>query len=385
MVAVEGAPDPTKGEGPRVSIIPSLAEEEGKAPRDAKTGTKLRPICIDEDMKKQATSAEELKNQCFSETFSLIEAQLEVAPGVTIASLSSTSISTISKHNNHNNSMYSSAHNAEGDADVILSTLMEKSEAINSTVANRTISRHGRSTQRWAVDAKSKTRLVTGCVPILKGGKIMLVSASKKNEWILPKGGWEMDEEMEESAIRETFEEAGVIGTLGPKLSEVIYETRKSKKRREDKLKSEGESQFSSGWSDVSQLTEDDHIVVEKSAPDSTLPSQTSRGKPPKSQDTAMHTTSGSDPEPTQAVATAKPDSQDNGQAAAETSTVYSHVCVSLFPLYVKDVMSSWPESGRIRKAVDIDEAIESLAGRPEMQSMLLEVKAKGLHRVEAG
>ena len=32
--------------------------------------------------------------------------------------------------------------------------------------------------------------------------------------------------------MREAFEEAGVIGVLGPKLTEVQYETRKSKKRR---------------------------------------------------------------------------------------------------------------------------------------------------------
>jgi 8-oxo-dGTP pyrophosphatase MutT (NUDIX family) len=46
-----------------------------------------------------------------------------------------------------------------------------------------------------------------------------------------PKGGWEMDEELEESAIRETYEEAGVIGVLGPKLSEFHYETRKALRR----------------------------------------------------------------------------------------------------------------------------------------------------------
>jgi len=75
-------------------------------------------------------------------------------------------------------------------------------------------------------------RMVTGCVPIVEGGRILLVSASRKSEWILPKGGWETDELMEESAIRECFEEAGVLGVLGPRLSEIEYETRKGKKRR---------------------------------------------------------------------------------------------------------------------------------------------------------
>jgi len=46
----------------------------------------------------------------------------------------------------------------------------------------------------------------------------------------LPNGGWERDEVMEGSAIREGFKEAGVLGRLGPKLSAVQYETRKAKK-----------------------------------------------------------------------------------------------------------------------------------------------------------
>jgi hypothetical protein len=42
---------------------------------------------------------------------------------------------------------------------------------------------------------------VVGTIPILKGGKLLLVSASRKAEWILPKGEWESDYSMEESAI----------------------------------------------------------------------------------------------------------------------------------------------------------------------------------------
>ena len=93
-------------------------------------------------------------------------------------------------------------------------------------------SRQGRATQRWITDPDSHEtiRLTTGCVPILRGGKILFVSASRKPEWILPKGGWELDETMEESAVRECFEEAGVLGVLGPKLSDIQYETRQSQK-----------------------------------------------------------------------------------------------------------------------------------------------------------
>ena len=34
------------------------------------------------------------------------------------------------------------------------------------------------------------------------------------------------------SALRETYEEGGVVGTLGPKLTLIEYETKKAKKRR---------------------------------------------------------------------------------------------------------------------------------------------------------
>ena len=66
----------------------------------------------------------------------------------------------------------------------------------------------------------------------MRDGRILFCSSSRKEAWILPKGGWESDETMEESALRETFEEAGVLGTLGPVLDEIEYETRKAKKRR---------------------------------------------------------------------------------------------------------------------------------------------------------
>ena len=61
---------------------------------------------------------------------------------------------------------------------------------------------------------------------------MLFVSSSRKNDWVLPKGGWENDEALEEGAIHECFEEAGVLGILGPQLREINYETRKAKKRR---------------------------------------------------------------------------------------------------------------------------------------------------------
>jgi len=52
--------------------------------------------------------------------------------------------------------------------------------------------------------------LWNSCIPVTKDGKIVLISSSRKDDWILPKGGWEDDESLEQSAVREAYEEAGV-------------------------------------------------------------------------------------------------------------------------------------------------------------------------------
>ncbi|ORY04592.1 hypothetical protein K493DRAFT_311296 [Basidiobolus meristosporus CBS 931.73] len=53
-------------------------------------------------------------------------------------------------------------------------------------------------------------RVVAGCVPIDVNTKPNFVNL----EWILPKGGWESDEDQETSAQRECWEEAGVKGSI---------------------------------------------------------------------------------------------------------------------------------------------------------------------------
>jgi hypothetical protein len=62
----------------------------------------------------------------------------------------------------------------------------------------------------------------------------------------------------------------------------------------------------------------------------------------------------------------------------------YTHVRMVLFPLYVREVKDCWPENGRLRKALPIDDAIAVLASRPELQSILQEIKDKNLHLVAA-
>lgn len=45
--------------------------------------------------------------------------------------------------------------------------------------------------------------------------EVLLISSQKKHTTMMfPKGGWEMDESIEQAATRESLEEAGVVGTL---------------------------------------------------------------------------------------------------------------------------------------------------------------------------
>jgi diphosphoinositol-polyphosphate diphosphatase len=39
----------------------------------------------------------------------------------------------------------------------------------------------------------------------------MLIQSTRRKGWVLPKGGWETDEECPEAAAREAWEEAGIL------------------------------------------------------------------------------------------------------------------------------------------------------------------------------
>jgi diphosphoinositol-polyphosphate diphosphatase len=62
--------------------------------------------------------------------------------------------------------------------------------------------------------------------------------------------------------------------------------------------------------------------------------------------------------------------------------TDYSYIRLFLFPLYVSSVKSEWPEKGRLRKIVHIDEAIRIMdeENRPYFRMGLEIVKERGLH-----
>lgn len=59
-------------------------------------------------------------------------------------------------------------------------------------------------------------RLVAGMVPLsIDKTKVLMIQSSGPGGWVLPKGGWETDEDSAaQAALREAWEEAGVICTV---------------------------------------------------------------------------------------------------------------------------------------------------------------------------
>ncbi|GJN29123.1 hypothetical protein PR202_gb17316 [Eleusine coracana subsp. coracana] len=95
------------------------------------------------------------------------------------------------------------------------------------------VSRQGRELQRYSTQTGG--RIVVGCVPYRlrpgSGGvEVLVISSQKKGAAggvLIPKGGWELDESMEEAALREAAEEAGVAGEVaGPPLGVWWYRSR---------------------------------------------------------------------------------------------------------------------------------------------------------------
>jgi len=84
--------------------------------------------------------------------------------------------------------------------------------------------RTGRERQRYGTAGE---RLVAGSVPVRRRSElsastsaseweVLLISSRRGNGWVIPKGGWENNESAEEAAMRESWEEAGVRGSLTP-------------------------------------------------------------------------------------------------------------------------------------------------------------------------
>ena len=57
----------------------------------------------------------------------------------------------------------------------------------------------------------------------------MLIQSTRRKGWVLPKGGWETDEDCTDAAIREAWEEAGIVVQINYDLGD-ITESRPPKK-----------------------------------------------------------------------------------------------------------------------------------------------------------
>ena len=255
------------------------------------------------------------------------------------------------------------------------------SRTTNERVAAQFEARSGKLKQRWAIDPLDgkPLRLVAGCIPILSDSRIILISSTSGKGWLVPKGGWEQDEELEEGAIRECFEEAGVLGMLGPKLDSFRSETRKARKKRlEGKEDRTGTLDTQYGSSSNVDLP-----ITSACELNSFLP--------------ASHLI--------------KPDEANSVDKDPTAEPPHTHVCMTFFPLYVQAIHDSWPEDSRMRQAFSIDgtlsfsqywcycsswtstycflpvtgsyltlDAIDII--RPEFRSLLVKVKSIGLHLV---
>lgn len=332
---------------------------------------KPKPVCVDETLKQQAMSCEEISKFVF-ETDTPKDAVIQELSVVSSGS------STASRENGLSDTTSEKSLNTK---EAVASTIIAggsflhrktESERINLRVKTQTTSRNGRETQRWYTCPTTKRlyRMTTGCIPVLRDGRILFCSASRKPEWILPKGGWEKDEALEESAIRETYEEAGVFGIIGPCLGEIEFETRKGKKRRIEfeEIQRKAKLIRKASASSAKAAPRTDEAMAPPALKNREVPSCVSEAQSPSS-------------EGGQAAKPAYPSSDgDNISVASETSLSHSYVKLRLSPLYVTEVMETWPEQGRFRKVVDIDEAIKISESRPYFHEALKELKERNLH-----
>ncbi|RAL17814.1 NUDIX hydrolase [Aspergillus homomorphus CBS 101889] len=81
-------------------------------------------------------------------------------------------------------------------------------------------SRVGRKNQRYGPKGE---RLVAGVVPLSADKTLVLmIQSAGRGGWVLPKGGWETDENCaQQAACREAWEEAGVICTVHKDLGQI--------------------------------------------------------------------------------------------------------------------------------------------------------------------
>lgn len=100
-------------------------------------------------------------------------------------------------------------------------------KSVQTTVKYKKKARHGHGQDMTDIH---NIRQVAGCLPIDPVSRRFLLISSSKNPdaWVIPKGGWEVDETQEHAALRETWEEAGLKGVISCQLG--IFVERYKKK-----------------------------------------------------------------------------------------------------------------------------------------------------------
>mmetsp|Transcript_11139 Transcript_11139/g.16215 ORF Transcript_11139/g.16215 Transcript_11139/m.16215 type:complete len:425 (-) Transcript_11139:63-1337(-) len=360
---------------------------------------KEKPFCKVPALRKENMSAKQLSDFCFKPEQILMKNNGFILDGAANNEKSNTSESnTVQGEKGEesntvvdNSTIQGNSLNNKGGDRGNSTVHLQEWALLKDSILQRTESRNGRDLQRFQTDHQTGhlLRLTTGTVPIMKNGSILLVSSSRKEGWILPKGGWESDESLEVSALRESYEEGGILGIMGQRLTEVTYETRKAKKRRLEmesiKKKYEIEIIREGGTSGSNPVQSQSSAISLPSATSSTCHSEEGDTMHSSSHSKdhiqgnifPLSTTRGANNLSGELV---RDDAASLGSIASDASAHCNHVRMLMLPLYVLEVREHWPESGRARKVVDIDTAIDIMAPRPEFQKVLIEVKQKGYH-----
>lgn len=78
--------------------------------------------------------------------------------------------------------------------------------------------------------SESGARLIAGVVPLNEARThVLLIESTRRDGWVIPKGGWESDESCTEAAQREAWEEAGIVCSVDYDLGQVLESSRSGK------------------------------------------------------------------------------------------------------------------------------------------------------------